>query len=83
VDKSGGDVITYSSELCVKVVSKSNIHSKTPSIVTHTRDIMLRLEDEHNSECATNTKLKTSRKMVQNFDSMCISSYCIINIPAE
>jgi hypothetical protein len=34
---SGGAVIACSSESCVQVVNKSNIQSKTPSIVTHSK----------------------------------------------
>jgi hypothetical protein len=36
VEISDGSVIKCSYELCGKVVNKSNIHSKTPSKVTHT-----------------------------------------------
>jgi hypothetical protein len=35
VESSDGAVFVRSSELCAYVVNKSNIQSKTPSIVTH------------------------------------------------
>jgi hypothetical protein len=38
VKVNNGAVIKYNYEPCVSVVNKSNIQSKTPSIVTLTRD---------------------------------------------
>jgi hypothetical protein len=38
VEFSSDAVIACSAQLCVQVVSKSNIQSETPSRVTHTRD---------------------------------------------
>jgi hypothetical protein len=41
VEFGDGVVIKCSYKSCVKVLNKSNIQSKTPSIVTNTRDSMI------------------------------------------
>jgi hypothetical protein len=41
-----GPIIKCSHESCIKVVNKSNLHFKTPSIVTHIRDYALYCDSE-------------------------------------